>query len=271
MTVAPPLIDCHAHVWGNGMPFVSTAWTRPTYAYSVEDWLADLDVHGVRYGVIAAASLFGTYNDYTIRALRRHERLRGTAIVDPDIDRYALAAMRADGIVGIRFQWFMLDPLPDIDSDDFRRLFARLRDLGMHIHLNIEGARLPDLARRLAETGIKLVIDHFGWHDPGPRLAAPSYEAMLALLEKPNVWVKVTSGFRHPSQKLPDWNIHAEYTHDLVARVGPEKLLWGSDAPFVGHEDAATYATAIDMWNLCVPDEARAAIGENGYRFYFGD
>ncbi len=59
------------------MPIVSTAWKRPDYVYSVENFLADLDAHGVRYGVIAAASLFGTYNDYSIRAVRAHERLAG--------------------------------------------------------------------------------------------------------------------------------------------------------------------------------------------------
>ncbi len=141
----------------------------------------------------------------------------------------------------------------------------------MHIHLNIEGARLAEVAGRLAATGVRLVIDHFGWHDPAPRLAAPSYLAMLALLDRGNVWVKVTAGFRHPTQKLPEWDLHADYTRDLLARFGPDKLLWGSDAPFVGHEDAATYATALDMWTRCIPDTARQAIGENGYRFYFED
>jgi predicted TIM-barrel fold metal-dependent hydrolase len=271
MSVTPPLIDCHAHVWGPAMPFVSTAWTRPSYAYTVDDWLTDLDAHGVRYGVIAAASLFGTYNDYTIRAVRRHDRLRGTAIVDPAIDLYTLEAMRADGIAGVRFQWFMLNPLPDLDSDDYRRLLTRLRDLGMHIHLNIEGARLAEVTGRLAATGVRLLIDHFGWHDPAQGLAAQSYDAMLRLLEKGNVWVKATAGFRHPDQKLPNWDLQADYVRDLLTRFGPEKLLWGSDAPFVGHEEAASYATAIDMWRTCIPDAARAAIGENGYRFYFGD
>jgi predicted TIM-barrel fold metal-dependent hydrolase len=269
--VTPPLIDCHAHVWEAGMPFVRTAWTRPAQAYTVENWLADLDVHGVHYGVIAAASLFGTYNDYTIRALRRHDRLRGTAIVDPAIDLYALEAMHADGIVGIRLQWFLLDPLPDMESDDFARLCRRLRDLGMHIHLNIEGARLDAVAGRIAATGVRLVIDHFGWHDPTPQLEAPSYRAMLRLLERDNVWVKLTAGFRHPTQKLPDWTLQAAYTQDLLTRLGPDKLLWGSDAPFVGHEDAATYATALDMWSACIPESARTAIGQNGYRLYFGD
>ncbi|HXS29493.1 MAG TPA: hypothetical protein VN755_01565, partial [Steroidobacteraceae bacterium] len=56
------LIDCHAHAWGPGMPFAPNAWKRPDYVYSAEDFIADLDAHGLRYGVIAAASLFGNYN-----------------------------------------------------------------------------------------------------------------------------------------------------------------------------------------------------------------
>lgn len=261
-----PLVDCHAHVWDPDMPFVAGAWHRPDYVYSVEDWLRDMDAHGIAYGVIAAASLFGTYNDYVIDALRRYKRLRGTAIVDPAIDRYTLEAMRAEGIVGIRLQWFFVDPLPDIDGDDFRLLCRRLRDLDMHIHLNIEGERLISVATRLAETGVRLVIDHFGWHDPGPRLAADSYQGMLRLMERALVWVKISAGFRH----RPDWDLAKEYTRDLLARFGPERLMWGSDAPFVGDEDRCSYAMAVQMFDHIVPDEAtRAAIGAFAHRFYF--
>lgn len=265
-----PLIDCHAHVWGPGMPLVSTAWKRPDNVYPVERYLADLDAHGVRYGVIAAASLFGTYNDYSIRAVRAHKRLRATAIVNADIDLYTLEAMRADGIVGVRLQWFLKNPLPDMASDDFQRLCYRLRDLDMHIHLNIDGERLVEVGSRVMETGVRFVIDHFGWHDPQPGLAAPSYLGMLRMLERGNAWVKISSGFRHP-----DEHHHGElptvYAQDLLRRFGPGKLLWGSDAPFVGHEHVASYSMAIDRFNSCVPDPAvRRAIGENGYRFYFG-
>lgn len=254
------------------MPLVSTAWTRPSYVYSVENFLADLDAHGVRYGVIAAASLFGTYNDYSIRAVRANKRLRATVIVDPGVDLYTLESMKADGIVGMRLQWFFKNPLPDMASDDFQRLCYRLRDLGMHIHLNIEGDRLVEVASRLMETGVKLAIDHFGWHNPAPRLAAPSYQGMLGLLDRGNVWVKMSSGFRHPNEHSPDWSLPVEYTQDLLRRFGTEKLLWGSDSPFVGHEHVASYGMAIERLNQCVPDPAtRRAIGENGYRFYFAD
>jgi predicted TIM-barrel fold metal-dependent hydrolase len=259
-----PLIDCHAHAWGPGMPFVSTAWTRPDYVYSAEDFLADLDAHDVQFGVIAAASLFGTYNDYSIRAVRAHKRLRATAIVDANVELRTLQSMKADGIVGIRLQWFLKNPLPDLAGNDFQLLCRRLRDLGMHIHLNIEGARLEEVGSRLMDTGVRLLIDHFGWHDPALRLAAPSYQAMLRMLDRGNAWVKLSSGFRHPDDHSLDWDLPVEYTQDLLRRFGPEKLFWGSDAPFVGHEHVASYAMAIDRLNRCVPDPAtRQAIGEN--------
>ena len=265
--IDPPLIDCHAHIWGPDMPFVSTAWSRPDYVYSTEDFLADLDAHGILFGVIAAASLFGTYNDYVIRALRQHKRLRGTAIVDPDIELYSLEKMRADGIVGVRLQWFFMDPLPDMGDAAFQRLCARLRDLDMHIHLNIEGARLNEVAARILDTGVRLVIDHYGWHDFGPRLAAQSYQDMLRLLDRGNAWVKLGCGYVRPDRDLP-----RAYAQDLLARFGPERLLWGSNSPFVGHEDSASYAMTIEEFHDIVPDaDVRRAIGENGYHFYFGD
>jgi predicted TIM-barrel fold metal-dependent hydrolase len=265
-----PLIDCHAHVWGPGMPFVSNAWTRPDYVYSVDDFLVDLDAHGVQYGVIAAASLFGTYNDFSIRAVRKHKRLRATAIVDASVDFYTLESMKADGIVGVRLQWFLRNPLPDIAGEDFQRLCCRLRDLGLHIHLNIDGARLIEVASSLVDTGVNVLIDHFGWHDPALRLEAPSYVGMLRLLERDNAWVKLSSGFRHPDDHSMEWDLPVEYAQDLLRRFGPTKLFWGSDAPFVGHEKVASYAMAIDRFKRCVPDPAtRKAIGENGYRFYF--
>lgn len=266
-----PLIDCHAHVWGPDMPFVSTAWKRPDYVYSAETFLADLDAHGVRYGVIAAASLFGTHSAYTIQSLRVHRRLRATAIVEDNVERRTLESLQAEGIVGVRLQWFFRNPLPDLAGGEFLHLCRVLRDLDMHIHLNIDGMRLVEVAERVLDTGVKLVIDHFGWHDPLPRLAAPSYQGMLRLLERDNAWVKITSGFRHPDEHYPDWELPVEYTQDLLRRFGPTKLLWGSDSPFIGHEHVAGYGMAIDRLNRCVPDPTtRRAIGENGFRFYFG-
>ena len=59
----PPIVDGHAHVFTRRMPLRPDAWAHPDYEYPVELWLADMDAHGIAFGVLAAASLYGDYND----------------------------------------------------------------------------------------------------------------------------------------------------------------------------------------------------------------
>ena len=54
----------------------------------------------------------------------------------------------------------------------------------------------------------------------------------------------------------------------LLAVAGPERLLWGSDAPFVGHaEPRPAYGEALRLFEELVPDERqRHAIGLTALR-----
>ncbi len=45
------------------MPLSGSAWLRPEYSFTAEQYLATLDQHGVHFGVIAGISIFGLYND----------------------------------------------------------------------------------------------------------------------------------------------------------------------------------------------------------------
>ncbi|WP_070157135.1 amidohydrolase family protein [Sphingobium phenoxybenzoativorans] len=258
-------VDTHAHIWGESMPFWSKAWKRPDYGYTVETYLETLDASGVGFAVIAAASLFGTYNDYVIRALREHKRLRGTVIVDPDIGMYELEAMRRDGVVGIRLQLFHTD-LPDFSADGYTRLFYRLRDLDMHVHVNIEPFRLAPVLDALRPSGVKIVIDHFGWPDPEKGLECPGFLAAVAAGQDGAAWIKLSGGFRRPDQNIPRM-----FAQAYVERLGAERLFWGSDAPFVGAEGTVTHKETLDQLSYWLPDpEIRAAIHRNAYDFYFG-
>src|SRR5690606_9429073 len=150
----------------------------------------------VHFAVISGLSITGYYNDYMIAQLRRNPRLRGTAIVPPAIDRYTLERMQADGVVGIRLQLARQERVPDFRGDEYRLLFRRARDLGWHVHVAIEGQQLRPVLDALLESGVDIVIDHFGHPDPTDPFHCDGFAAMLAAVEIGRTWIKLSGSFR---------------------------------------------------------------------------
>lgn len=275
----PPRIDTHAHVFTRSMPFLPDAWTRLDYDFTFDEYVATLDAHGIAHGVISGLSIAGTYNDYSLEAVRRHKRLRATAIVAPDIERSALDVLDRAGFVGIRLQLARMVQLPDFAGAQYRNLFRHLRDLDWHVHLAIEGPRLPDVLGQLERSGVRIVLDHFGHPDPQQGTACPGYQAMLRATDRGRTWVKLSAGFRllgtDAWRTNPDGDAGAfalEMARHLVASVSPDRLFWGSDAPFVGYEGRLRFADVLGSFRQWVPDPAvRARISQTGMAFYFRD
>src|SRR5690606_16629206 len=94
--------------------------------------------------------------------VRNEPRLRGTVILRPDVEKYIMEMMKADGIVGVRLPFIGLDTPPDLGSFEYRRLLRRIADLDWHVHLHVEGRRLPALLPQLENSGVKIVVDHLG-------------------------------------------------------------------------------------------------------------
>lgn len=265
---APPLVDTHFHVWTRDLPLDGGAWHSPPTDADTPQLIETLDRHGVRFGVIAAASLYGTYNDYMRQALREHpHRLRATAIVDPDTDVYTLERMQGDGFVGVRLQWRYLPQLPDLGSTEWRRLLRRVRDLDWHVQLHDNSPRLGPVLEHLERAGVKIVVDHFGRPDPAKGIDCPGFRRLLASIEKGRTWVKLSAAFR---MELPEQA--PVYAAELLKVAGAERLFWGSDWPFASKEGEVTYEQTLRAFEQCVPDERlRARIGgETALRFFFG-
>ena len=266
MATEAPLVDTHFHVYTTDMPLAGDAWHKPPEDATIERLIGTLDDHGVLFGVIAAASVYGDYNEYTRLALRTHKRLRGTAIVRPTIDSYALERMKEDGFVGIRFQWRYLKETPDLTSPEYRTLLRRVRDLDWHVHLHDNSDRLPPAMVAIEAAGVKLVVDHFGRPREPQGVNCPGFRALLAAIERGRTWVKLSAGYRMdpPSQVVG-------YAAELLKVAGGDRLVWGSDWPFAAFESRVTYAQTVASLAEWVPDAAvrRKIAGETALRLYF--
>jgi predicted TIM-barrel fold metal-dependent hydrolase len=260
------LVDTHVHLFTRALPLAPTAWTAPDVELPVEAFEELMTRHGVTHAVISAMSLLDDGNAYTLAALRRNPRLRGTVDVDPGADRKVLAGMRDDGVVGVRFQWRRRKPLPDLTDPDHRRLLRTVADLGWHVELNVERDRLPPVLDQLVRSGVDVVVDHYGDPCPHNGYATPGGEALLRALDTGRVRVKLSAGYRFPvtPEEL------AGFAATLLTHAGPQRVFWGSDAPFVGAKRQVSYAGELSVLDRVVPDPAlRREISAAAHDFYF--
>jgi predicted TIM-barrel fold metal-dependent hydrolase len=258
-----PLIDTHAHIYPRNTPLIEGATHQPSRDVTADEFLGTLDAHGVLFGVHAAASFMGPYNDYTLAALARHRRLRGTAIVDPSVSLPELQSMAAAGIVGIRFSLRDYKSTPDLGTPEYRRLLRRVADLDWHVHVYAEGERIASLTTQLLAAEVNIVIDHYG--NPVPDLGenSPGFQAALRAIGSGRGWVKLSAPYRSPGCD------HAALAARLMEAGGPERLLWASDWPFVGHEGKVTYRQMVESFEQVVPDPVvREKIGRTAAGLY---
>ncbi len=275
--VEAPIVDSHAHVFLRDMPVSRGAWFKPDYGFTAEQYLEALDAHGIHFGVIAGISIYGLYNDYMLEQLRRYRRLRGTANVLPTTERYVLERMKQDGIVGVRLQLTRRKELPDLADEEHQLLLRRLADLDMHVQVAVEARWLPAVLPKLEASGVKIVMDHFGHPDAEQGVNCPGFKAMLRSAETGRLWVKLSAAYRltwaAAGQKQRDPRtvpLAQGLAQSLLQNVGPERLLWGSDCPFVGFEAAVSFQDTLDDLTQWVPDAAtRRKISDTALRLYF--
>lgn len=269
MSTAPcdaPLVDAHFHIYTQDMPHADGAWHHPGEDARIERCLATLDTHGVTFGVISAASIYGIYNDYVRAALKRHKRLRATLMPDLTWDIHTLEQYRDDGFTGIRLLWRPLEKTPDIGSEPYRRLLRRCADLGWHVHLTERPERMAQTIAAVEAAGVPVVLDHMALIDTVQGINDPGFRAALAAVERGNTWIKLSAGFRFKQAGLVD-----AVARELVASAGWERLMWASDWPFAGFENSVTYADTLRSLDAWVPDrDMRHCIGgRTALRFYF--
>lgn len=265
-TVAPPAgpIDCHAHVFLTSLPMVEGARYRPTADAPLSAYLAKLEANGMAGGVLVQVSFLGSDNSFLTTALAQQPALlRGVGVVELDASAEQLAALVAAGVRGVR--WNLLGRmLPDLTDAAVKTHLGRLREAGLHLEVHAEGPAWAALLPGLLESGITVVIDHFGRPENGDHRFDLNFSVVLAASAHPNVWVKLSAPYRFSG----DARMAASA---LIDRAGASRLLWGSDWPFTQHPEITDYGalkSAVTRWAGSA-ETARTILEDNPRRLYW--
>lgn len=246
------VIDSAVHVWSDGNPPFpwAKAPSEELQTAATHEALAHLAREaGVAGALIVQPSVHRFDHSYVTAALRANPGLyRGMCLANPTLEPAAAAAelarLHADGFAGVRFNPYLGDE-GWMDSPVGHALYKKAGELQMPVGVMCFKGFLPQLpaitALLDANPATKLIIDHLGFF----RQAATgglegdlavndeaAWTALLALAARPQVYVKVSALFR-ASAELPPHDDLQPRVRQLLESFGPNRLMWGSDFPFV--------------------------------------
>ncbi|MCG8509236.1 MAG: amidohydrolase family protein [Rhodospirillales bacterium] len=232
------------------LPMMGGRRYTPTEDARVETYLGLLNENGLTGALLVQPSFLGTDNGFLLDVLARarHEwkslTLKGVAVLDPSTSVETLWKLKEAGIVGARLNCFGR-PVPDLESGLWSGFLARVEEMGWHVELHLEGARLAPVLDRLCAINSKVVVDHFGLPDAAlpPELLTPPHDG---------VHVKCSAPYR----VFPDLPVRlaaercGEFTRQLLDSIGPRRLIWGSDWPWTQHIKGQSYADTLNWWEV---------------------
>ncbi|HEY7230140.1 MAG TPA: amidohydrolase family protein [Pseudolabrys sp.] len=235
----------------------------------------------IRRFVIVQPSFYGTDNSLLLESLDALAgRGRGVAVIDPKTtSARMLSGMATQGVCGLRLNFY--SPLHETAplTERFEAVAGPAYELGWHIEVIAPIEMLAENATLLRNARVPVVIDHYGLFG-NVRPSQSQGIALLALLAKPHVWIKLSAPYRVSADSLatrPD----ATWLKALL-KAAPDRCLWGSDWPHTPPRDqhksgavispyrALRYETLVDEFIEGTGSEqlAERILSDNPARIY---
>lgn len=227
----PPGACCtQAHVFGpaDKFPYAEGRGYTPPDA-PIATYLDLLDSLGLDRGVIVHGSAHGSDNRASLDGIATApDRLRGVAVVNPDIDEAALSELNDGGMRGIRLSTMLKGA---VGSDQLMPMAEKIKQFGWHIVLHAndskEIAELEDLLRDLP---VPIIIDHLSRVRGGQGIGYAGFQALMKLMqETQHVWAKISSWYRL-SDEGPPYDDMTPLARALI-ETRAERVVWGTNWP----------------------------------------
>lgn len=251
----PPLsCDAHFHVFGprHIFPFAPDRTFTPQDA-AKEDLFRLHRFLGFERGVFVQSGCHGSDHAVVLDLLVAGQgRYRAVGLIDPSVSDADLNRFHEAGMCGARFHFFshLGPPMPQAD---IRAVIGRVAPLGWHIAIHVGGQGILEQYDFIASIEAKVVIDHIARININEGLDGKAFTALRRLLDRGNVWVKLSGTDRISKEGAP-WRDAVPFARAL-AEHAPERVVWGTDWPHPNHTAVPNDGELVDLIAEIAPDE----------------
>jgi predicted TIM-barrel fold metal-dependent hydrolase len=268
------IVDAHVHIWKKDPRFPDPSVTimSPASDIPLELLRRYMDEHGVGRAVLVQPMYPGEDNSLVADAARADpDRFAAVCVVDPRLpeapDRLE-HWVKERGCRGLRLRPAFAGEGVAFENDP---LWERCRKLGIVVSILARREHVEAIDRRAGRfPDVRLIVDHLAHPDPVAGPAAPAFQALLALADRPNVFVKPTGFHNFSKRPYPHEDCDAIFKA-VLDRFGPDRMIWGSDFPHVLLK--AGYGPALRHFERRYPylgkDDRDRILGRTAERLYW--
>lgn len=243
--------DCHMHFFDKRVATVPGAPVLHPDAFP-EDYRKIQRRLGLQRNVVVTPSAYGTNNQVTLAGMAKMGAgARGVAVVDTAVTDAELQRLHGLGIRGIRFN---LVQAGATSLDMAEPLAARIKPFGWHIQFHMPGRAMVEAESLLARLPVRIAFDHMGRVAQPGGVEDPSFATLSRLLGRGNTWVKLSGPYLNTRLGGPDYPDASAVAREL-ARIAPERMVWGSDWPHATETTKPDDAQLFDLLSVWAPDE----------------
>jgi 2-pyrone-4,6-dicarboxylate lactonase len=254
--VLPPLAcDSHFHVFGphKRFPFAPDRTFTPADAPK-EDLFRLHAFLGFERGVFVQSSCHGHDHAALVDLLAAGQgRYRGVALLTPSMSEAEVERLDDAGVRGVRLHFHFPHLGAPMPRDDMRKVIALAELYGWHIALHLGGNGVVDHYEFITSIEAPVVIDHMGRIDVAEGLNGKPFSVLRRLLDRGNIWVKLSGADRITKQSYP-YADAVPFARALAAHA-PERVVWGTDWPHPNHKAVPNDGDLVDLIADIAPDE----------------
>lgn len=249
--------DSHVHIFGprNRFPYAPGRWSTPAEAPK-ETLFALHKKMGITRCVIVQSVTHGEDNRVVEDAIDAGGgNYLGVALVPIEVNRQELQRLASRGFRAVRFH-FMKHIAGGADVEQVLKLTPVLADVGMHLQVHFESELVHTVGQQLLRSAVPVVIDHMGRVDANLGEHHADFQALMRLLEHPDMHVKVSGIDRieATARAGSGYPLGVELARQLVERF-PERCVWGLDWPHPNHTHIPDDGELVDALARIAPTQ----------------